>query len=88
MTASDPYLLIQLKSTRNTVPVPVHWSQKKRYLGGKIIDYHFPDDSSKTRWTINSRQYIKEAIRNVENELKERDKKLPGKFSTPMTSGY
>jgi splicing factor 3B subunit 2 len=31
----DPFLLIHLKSYRNTVPVPRHWCQKRRYLQGK-----------------------------------------------------
>ncbi|KAJ3269726.1 hypothetical protein HDV01_001068 [Terramyces sp. JEL0728] len=35
VTSSDPLLLVQLKSTRNTVPVPSHWSQKRKYLQGK-----------------------------------------------------
>ncbi|KAJ9107873.1 hypothetical protein QFC19_002779 [Naganishia cerealis] len=33
--ARDPRLLVGLKSYRNTVPVPVHWSQKREYLQGK-----------------------------------------------------
>ncbi|KAJ6232228.1 splicing factor 3b subunit 2 [Anaeramoeba flamelloides] len=33
--SSDPRLLIYLKSYRNTVPVPRHWSSKSRYLHGK-----------------------------------------------------
>ncbi|CAI7874550.1 unnamed protein product, partial [Closterium sp. NIES-54] len=31
-TASDPRLLVFLKAYRNTVPVPRHWSQKRKYL--------------------------------------------------------
>eukprot|EP00731_Ephydatia_muelleri_P037854 Em0581g3a len=34
-TAQDPKLLIHLKSTRNTVPVPRHWCFKRKYLQGK-----------------------------------------------------
>ena len=34
-TAADPHVLVHLKSSRNTVPVPVHWSQKRKYLQGK-----------------------------------------------------
>eukprot|EP00996_Jenningsia_fusiforme_P000272 NODE_1223_length_1629_cov_45.292405_g1088_i0.p1 GENE.NODE_1223_length_1629_cov_45.292405_g1088_i0~~NODE_1223_length_1629_cov_45.292405_g1088_i0.p1 ORF type:complete len:494 (-),score=111.86 NODE_1223_length_1629_cov_45.292405_g1088_i0:63-1544(-) len=34
-TAADPRLLIYLKSYRNTIPVPKHWSQKRKYLQGK-----------------------------------------------------
>ncbi|CAH9059878.1 unnamed protein product [Cuscuta europaea] len=34
-TASDPKLLVFLKSYRNTVPVPRHWCQKRKFLQGK-----------------------------------------------------
>jgi len=33
--ARDPRLLVTLKSYRNTIPVPVHWSAKREYLQGK-----------------------------------------------------
>eukprot|EP01052_Picozoa_sp_SAG31_P049186 SAG31_NODE_10649_length_1114_cov_0.825616_1_plen_334_part_10 len=35
VTAHDPRLLAHLKAYRNTVPVPRHWSQKRKYLQGK-----------------------------------------------------
>ena len=35
VTAADPRLLVYLKSYRNTVPVPRHWSLKRKYLQGK-----------------------------------------------------
>jgi splicing factor 3B subunit 2 len=35
VTAQDPKLLVYLKSIKNTVPVPQHWSQKRKYLQGK-----------------------------------------------------
>lgn len=35
VAAVDPELLVFLKSYRNTVPVPRHWSQKRNYLQGK-----------------------------------------------------
>ncbi|EIE19194.1 DUF382-domain-containing protein [Coccomyxa subellipsoidea C-169] len=35
VTAQDPRLLVYLKAYRNTVPVPRHWSQKRKYLQGK-----------------------------------------------------
>lgn len=35
VTATDPKLLVQLKSQRNTIPVPQHWNQKRDYLQGK-----------------------------------------------------
>ena len=35
VTASDPRLLLHLKSSRNSVPIPQHWSAKRDYLQGK-----------------------------------------------------
>lgn len=35
VTATDPQLLIHLKSSRNTIPVPPHWSLKRDYLQNK-----------------------------------------------------
>ena len=35
VTAPDPHLLVYIKGCRNTVPVPGHWSQKRKYLIGK-----------------------------------------------------
>ena len=34
-TAADPRLLVYLKAYRNTIPVPSHWCQKRKYLQGK-----------------------------------------------------
>lgn len=35
VTAKDPILLLHLKATKNSVPVPRHWSSKRKYLQGK-----------------------------------------------------
>ncbi|KAF8068310.1 SF3B2 [Scenedesmus sp. PABB004] len=35
VTAPDPQTLVTLKALRNTVSVPQHWSQKRKYLQGK-----------------------------------------------------
>lgn len=35
VTAADPRLLLHLKSYRNTIPIPAHWSAKRDYLQGK-----------------------------------------------------
>ncbi|KAJ6385804.1 hypothetical protein OIU77_028888 [Salix suchowensis] len=34
-TSADPKLLVFLKSYKNTVPVPRHWCQKRKFLQGK-----------------------------------------------------
>lgn len=33
-TASDPIFLVWIKGLKNTVPVPAHWKEKKRYMQG------------------------------------------------------
>ena len=35
VTAADPRLLVHLKSYRNSIPVPKHWCQKRKFLMGK-----------------------------------------------------
>ncbi|XP_060776055.1 splicing factor 3B subunit 2-like [Neoarius graeffei] len=35
VTAQEPKLLVHLKATRNTVPVPRHWCFRRKYLQGK-----------------------------------------------------
>ncbi|KCV72735.1 hypothetical protein H696_00314 [Fonticula alba] len=35
VTAADPTLLVTLKATKNAVPVPRHWAQKRKYLQNK-----------------------------------------------------
>ena len=35
VTSADPQLLVRLKAYRNTVEVPRHWCQKRKYLQGK-----------------------------------------------------
>lgn len=35
VTAPDPLLLVHLKSYKNTVPVPRHWCQKRKFLQNK-----------------------------------------------------
>jgi len=35
VTSADPMLLVYLKACRNTVFVPRHWNQKRKYLQGK-----------------------------------------------------
>ena len=32
VTSKNPTFLLQLKSIRNSVPVPKHWSQKRKFL--------------------------------------------------------
>ncbi|KAG5561902.1 hypothetical protein RHGRI_004821 [Rhododendron griersonianum] len=53
-TASDPKLLVFLRSYRNTVPVPRHWCQKRKFLHGKRgiekQPFQLPDFIAATEW--------------------------------------
>ena len=44
--APDPFTLAEIKNLRNCVPIPGHWSQKRRYLnykkGSEISRYRLP----------------------------------------------
>eukprot|EP01111_Echinosteliopsis_oligospora_P013433 TRINITY_DN4819_c0_g1_i4.p1 TRINITY_DN4819_c0_g1~~TRINITY_DN4819_c0_g1_i4.p1 ORF type:complete len:672 (+),score=274.45 TRINITY_DN4819_c0_g1_i4:86-2101(+) len=52
VNSSDPYFLVYLKSYRNTVPVPKHWCQKRKYLqnkrGFEKPPFQLPDFIAKT----------------------------------------
>jgi splicing factor 3B subunit 2 len=41
VTASDPRLLVFLKSYRNSVPVPRHWCNKRKYLQARSFDMYW-----------------------------------------------
>ncbi len=47
VTSRDPLFLMELKMIRNSVPVPRHWSQKRRYLqykrGIHKVPFKLPD---------------------------------------------
>ena len=60
----------------------------ERYLEATVMQWHFPGDAGKVRWGLCSEQYVTEAIRIVELELKSRDQNLPTKTSTPLRCGY
>jgi hypothetical protein len=62
-------------------------NEPKTYLGATIKNWTIPNEHRKI-WSMNSSQYIKEAIRCVELELSKMGHTLKGKPSTPMQAGY
>ena len=78
VTADDPRLLVHLKATRNTIPVPKHWSQKRKFLMGKRGTekpaFQLPEFIAATGI---------EKIRNAVME-KENAKRLKGKMKEKM----
>jgi len=63
------------------------YAKPDRYLGAQVKEWRFPDDTVKPVWAISSEQYVKEAIRNVENNLQRQNRKLP-KVYQPLPSNY
>ncbi len=58
------------------------------YLGAKVGEYRLPDDPSRPRWYMSSETYLKEAIRNVRNWLRERNQELKLRASSVLPSNY
>jgi len=68
----------KLKNDRADVP--------KMYLGAGISKVK--SVSGTECWTLSSEEYIKSAVRNVEEKLEKSNLRLPTKCLTPFSSGY
>ncbi|CAN7071062.1 unnamed protein product [Brassica oleracea var. botrytis] len=84
-TSADPKLLVFLKSYRNTVPVPRHWSQKRKYLQGKRgiekLPFHLPDFIAATGIQKIRQAYIeKEDGKKLKQKQRERMQPKMGKM--------
>ena len=55
------------------------------YLGAKLEKKEL---NGKVMWTMTSRDYIKAAVENIEEQLKKRNDKLPGGAVTPMSQNF
>lgn len=80
VTAPDPVLLVHLKSCRNTVPVPRHWCQKRKYLQGKCgiekPPFQLPEAIAKTG-IMEQRQAYVEKEEGKKAKQKQRDRMQP-----------
>ncbi|MBA0568657.1 hypothetical protein Golob_006134, partial [Gossypium lobatum] len=84
-TAADPKLLVFLKAYRNTVPVPRHWSQKRKYLQGKRgiekQPFQLPDFIAATGIEKIRQAYIeKEDSKKLKQKQRERMQPKMGKM--------
>jgi len=85
VTARDPRLLVHLKSTRNTVPVPRHWCFKRKYLQGKRgiekPPFDLPDFIKKTG-IMEMREALqeKEDAKGVKSKMREKVRPKLGKI--------
>ena len=59
-----------------------------RYLGADIEEIIFPSEPTISRWGMSSYTYLKDAIMNLELELKLIGKSLSNKCKTPLPIGY
>lgn len=85
VTAPDPLFLIQLKSYKNTVPVPRHWCQKRKFLQNKrgilkppfkLPDYIEATGISRLRDPLSER----DGARMIRQKLRERMNPKLGKI--------
>ncbi|KAK4368366.1 hypothetical protein RND71_012158 [Anisodus tanguticus] len=84
-TAAVPKLLVYLKSYRNTVPVPRHWSQKRKFLQGKRgiekQPFQLPDFIAATGIEKIRQAYIeKEDSKKLKQKQRERMQPKMGKM--------
>lgn len=85
VTAQDPRLLVHLKATRNSVPVPRHWCFKRKYLQGKRgfekPPFDLPD-FIKSTGIMEMRQALqeKEDQRTMKSKMREKVRPKMGKI--------
>merc|ERR1719394_1013315 len=85
VTARDPRLLVHLKSTRNTVPVPRHWCFKRKYLQGKRgiekPPFDLPEFIKKTGiMEMRAALQEKEVEKNLKTKMREKVRPKLGKI--------
>lgn len=93
VTAADPTLLVSMKSTRNTVAVPPHWSQKRDYLQNKRgiekPPYELPSYIADTGiGTMKDALREKEADQSLKTKTRERVQPKMGKLEVDYQKLY
>jgi splicing factor 3B subunit 2 len=75
ITAKDPLFLLESKMVRNSVPVPRHWSQKRRYLqykrGVHKVPFKLPDFIEHTGIT-KVREQASDKNKSLKQKMRER----------------
>jgi hypothetical protein len=61
----------------------VGFAKPTRYIGAEVKEWRFSDDAQKPRWALSSAQYVREAIKNIEEYLKQQNCTLR-KANQPM----
>jgi hypothetical protein len=76
-----------MKTIQQTYRLKDEPGPPKDYLGATIKTWSIPNET-RTVWSMNCVQYIKEAVKNLEQELAKSNHVLRGKPNTPMQTGY
>ncbi|KAJ4895499.1 proline-rich spliceosome-associated (PSP) family protein [Raphanus sativus] len=83
-TSAVPKLLVFLKSCRNTVPVPRHWSHKRKYLQGKRgvekAPFRLPDFIAATGIQEIRQAYIDGNKKKLKLKQKQREERMQPKM--------
>ena len=85
VTARDPVFLLQMKQVRNSVPIPRHWAQKRRYLqykrGIHKIPFRLPQFIEETGITkLRDKAMAQDASKTLKQKLRERIQPKMGKI--------
>ncbi|KAJ1021691.1 hypothetical protein NDA16_003827 [Ustilago loliicola] len=93
VTSDDPRLLVHLKCTRNTVPIPPHWAQKRDYLQNKRgiekPQYQLPSYIADTGIaTMKDALKDKEADQSLKQKTRERVQPKMGKMDIDYQKLY
>jgi len=85
VTSDDPRLLVHLKSYRNSIPVPKHWAQKRKFLMGKRgvekLPFQLPEFIAATGIEkIRAAVLEKENAKKLKGKMKERMQPKMGKI--------
>lgn len=85
ITAKDPVFLVFLKQVRNSVPVPKHWSQKRRFLqykrGIHKIPFRLPSFIEETGISkLRDKAHALDASKTLKQKLRERIQPKLGKI--------
>lgn len=85
VTSRDPFLLVELKAYRNTVPVPRHWNAKRKYLAGKRgferPPFELPDFIKRTGiMEMRETMWEKEENQSLKSKMRERTRPKLGRI--------
>ena len=85
VTSKDPIFLLMMKQVRNSVPVPRHWAQKRRYLqykrGIHKIHFKLPDFIENTGISkLREKSTAEDNQKSLKQKMRERMQPKMGKI--------